>query len=250
MSRVEWKPGNMLYPLPAVLVTCRSAEGKDNIMTAAWTGTICSDPVMVSVSVRKSRLTYDYIAETGCFALNLTTEELAFATDYCGVRSGRHEDKFETMHLEKAEAAHISCPLVAASPVSLECKVTQAIDLGSHTMFMATVEAVHVDERFIDDNDRLHLNDAHLLVYSHGEYRKMGGYIGKFGYSVKKGKKTPQSSKKPPQRSEKVSQSRKKPPQHSKKGLQSSSKRSKKSPQNLEKTGQNGKKRTTRAKKH
>ena len=189
MARVEWKSGNMLYPLPVVLVTSRSPEGEDDIMTAAWAGTICSDPVMVSVSVRPSRLTYDYITRSGCFVINLTTEALARATDYCGVRSGRDEDKFAAMSLEKEEARHISCPMVKASPVSLECVVTESRDLGSHTMFMAKVAAVHVDEAYLDEKARLHLNDARLIVYSHGEYRKVGDRLGTFGFSVEKKKK-------------------------------------------------------------
>ena len=186
MAKQEWRPGNMLYPLPAVLVSTRSPEGTDDVMTAAWTGTICSDPVMVSVSVRKSRLTYDNIIKTGCFVLNMTTEALAKATDYCGVRSGRDEDKWETMHLEKEEAHHINCPMVAASPICLECQVTESHDLGTHTMFMANVLAVHADEAYIDETGKFDFNRSKPLVYSHGQYFGIGRHIGKFGYSVQK----------------------------------------------------------------
>lgn len=189
MAKQEWKSGNMLYPLPAILVGTRSPEGEDDLMTAAWAGTICSDPVMLSISVRKNRLTYDNIMATGCFSVNLTTEALARETDYCGVKSGRDENKWETLGLEKEEASHISCPLLAASPVNLECQVTESRDLGSHTMFMAKVLAVHADEAYMDEKGRFDLNRARLLVYSHGQYFGMGRYIGKFGFSVRKNQK-------------------------------------------------------------
>lgn len=189
MAKQEWKSGNMLYPLPAILVGTRDPEGRDNLMTAAWAGTICSDPVMLSISVRKSRLTYENIMATGCFSVNLTTEALAKETDYCGVRSGRLEDKWKVLGLKKEEASHISCPLLEASPVNLECRVTESRDLGSHTMFMAEVLAVHVDEAYLDKNGRLDLNRSRLLVYSHGQYFGMGRYIGKFGFSVRKRQK-------------------------------------------------------------
>ena len=189
MARIEWKPSNLLYPLPAVLVTCRSPEGKDNIMTAAWTGTVSSDPVMVSVSIRKERLSYDYIHRSGCYALNVTTEELAFATDYCGVRSGRKEDKFKTLRLETDEAAHINCPMLKASPVSLECLVKEERDLGSHTMFIAEVAAVHIEDEYLDEDGRFRFNISRPIVYSHGEYHTLGKRIGKFGWSVKKNQK-------------------------------------------------------------
>ncbi|MDO4479002.1 MAG: flavin reductase family protein [Lachnospiraceae bacterium] len=189
MAKQEWKPGNMLYPLPAVLVSTRSKAGQDNLMTAAWAGTICSDPVMLSISVRKSRLTYETIMETGCFVVNTTTEEMALATDYCGVRSGRDEDKWVTMKLEKEEATHMDCPMCAASPICLECVVKESKDLGSHTMFIAEVVAVHADEQYINENGRFCFNKSHPLVYSHGEYHALGKYIGKFGYSVRKNQK-------------------------------------------------------------
>jgi len=189
MARIEWKPSNMLYPLPAVLVTCRSPEGEDNIMTAAWAGTICSDPVMVSVSIRKERLSYDYIMRSGCYVLNVTTEALAFATDYCGVRSGRNENKFKTLGLETDEASHIDCPMLKASPVSLECLVTETRDLGSHTMFVAEVKAVHIEDDYLDGDGRFLLNMSRPIVYSHGEYHGLGKRIGKFGWSVQKNQK-------------------------------------------------------------
>ncbi|MEE8826734.1 MAG: flavin reductase family protein [Eubacteriales bacterium] len=189
MAKKEWRPGNMLYPLPAVLVTTRNKEKQDNICTVAWTGTICSDPAMLSISLRKSRLSYEYVRETGVFVVNLTTEALAHATDFCGVRSGRDIDKFEVEHLNKEEASHISCAMVAESPVNIECRVTEAKDLGSHTMFLAEVLAVHVDDRYMDEHGRFDLSLARPIVYSHGEYLAMGKKLGTFGYSVRKKRK-------------------------------------------------------------
>lgn len=188
MSKKEWRSGNMLYPLPAVLITSRNQDGRDNVCTVAWAGTVCSDPAMVSISLRKSRLSYDYVKATGVYVINLTTEALAWATDYCGVRSGKKEDKFETAHLTKEEAKHISCSMIAESPVNIECMVREVRDLGSHTMFIAEVVAVHIDEQYLDENGRFSLGLARPLVYSHGEYYGTGSYLGKFGYSVEKKK--------------------------------------------------------------
>lgn len=181
-----WKPGNMLYPLPAVLITSRNKEGKDDICTVAWTGTVCSDPAMVSISLRKSRLSYEYISETGVFVINLTTERLAHAADFCGVRSGRDLDKFETEHLTKEEASDIRCSMLAESPVNLECRVTESKDLGSHTMFLADVLAVHADDAYMDAKGRFDLSLAKPIVYSHGDYFGLGKKLGHFGFSVKK----------------------------------------------------------------
>ena len=195
MAKIEWKPSNMLYPLPAVLVTCRSPEGRDNIMTAAWAGTVCSDPVMVSVSIRKERLSYDFIHRTGVYVLNVTTEALAFAADYCGVRSGRKEDKFKVLGLETEEASHISCPMLKASPVSLECVVKEEKELGSHVMFVAEVAAVHVEDDYLDEDGSFKLNISRPIVYSHGEYHALGKRIGKFGWSVRKNQKKGKSER-------------------------------------------------------
>ena len=195
MAKIEWKPSNMLYPLPAVLVTCRSPEGKDNIMTAAWAGTVCSDPVMVSVSIRKERLSYDFIHRTGCYVLNVTTEELAFAADYCGVRSGRKEDKFKTLGLETEEASHINCPMLKRAPVSLECVVKEERELGSHVMFIGEVVAVHVEDDYLDEDGSFRLNISRPIVYSHGEYHALGKRIGKFGWSVRKNQKKGKSER-------------------------------------------------------
>ena len=185
-----WKPGNMLYPLPAVMVSVTDGQGNDNIITVAWTGTICTNPPMVYISVRPSRYSYEMIKKTGEFVINLTTEDLAFATDYCGVRSGRDVDKFKEAHLTREPAQFVKAPMIKESPVSIECKVTEVKELGSHHMFLAEVLAVHAQQDYIDKNNKFQLNKAKPIVYSHGEYLGTGKSLGTFGYSVKKRKKT------------------------------------------------------------
>ena len=189
MEKETWKAGNMLYPLPAVMVSVSDGEGNDNIITVAWAGTICSDPVMLSISVRKERYSHQIISETKEFVVNLTTKDLCRATDYCGVRSGRDVDKFKEMKLTKEKADFVKVPMIAESPVSIECKVRQVLELGSHHMFLADVLAVHADPQYMDEKKKFHLNDAKPLVYSHGEYLGIGKKLGTFGYSVKKKKK-------------------------------------------------------------
>ena len=184
-----WKPGNMLYPLPAVMVSVTDGQGNDNIITVAWTGTICTNPPMVYISVRPSRYSYEMLKKTGEFVINLTTEELAFATDYCGVRSGRDVDKFKESHLTKEPAQFLKAPMIKESPVSIECRVTEVKELGSHHMFLAEVLAVHAQQEYIDKNNKFQLNKAKPIVYSHGEYLGTGKSLGTFGYSVKKRKK-------------------------------------------------------------
>ncbi len=184
-----WKPGNMLYPLPAVMVSVTDGQGNDNIITVAWTGTICTNPPMVYISVRPSRYSYEMLKKTGEFVINLTTEELAFATDYCGVRSGRDVDKFKEAHLTKEPARFVKAPMIKESPVSIECRVTEVKELGSHHMFLAEVLAVHAQQEYIDKNNKFQLNKAKPIVYSHGEYLGTGKSLGTFGYSVKKRKK-------------------------------------------------------------
>jgi len=186
MGKVDFKPGNMLYPLPVVMVSCSDGNGKDNILTIAWTGTVCSDPAMVSISVRKSRYSYDMIKNTGEFIINLTTEDLAYATDYCGVVSGKDVDKWEACKLTKVMGTNVNVPYVEESPVAIECKVKSVTELGSHDMFVAEVVAVHVDDRYLDEKGAFHLENAKPLVYSHGRYYSMGNELGKFGYSIKK----------------------------------------------------------------
>ena len=184
-----WKPGNMLYPLPAVMVSVTDGQGNDNIITVAWTGTICTNPPMVYISVRPSRYSYEMLKKTGEFVINLTTEELAFATDYCGVRSGRDVDKFKEAHLTKEPAQFVKAPMIKESPVSIECRLTEVKELGSHHMFLAEVLAVHAQQEYIDKNNKFQLNKAKPIVYSHGEYLGTGKSLGTFGYSVKKRKK-------------------------------------------------------------
>ena len=186
MSKQSWKPGNMLYPLPVVLVSVADKAGKQNVFTVAWAGTICSDPPMVSISVRPERYSYDMICETGEFVINLTTEALAYATDYCGVKSGRNVDKFKEMNLTPLPAEKVGAPLIAESPVNIECRVVERKDLGVHHMFLAEVVAVHADEAYMDENQKFDLAKAKPIVYSHGTYYTMGEALGTFGYSVKK----------------------------------------------------------------
>ena len=186
-QKINWKPGNMLYPLPAVLVSCTDGKGRDNLITVAWTGTICSDPPMLYISVRKERFSHAMLMETKEFAVNITTKDLAFATDYCGVRSGKDIDKWTEMKLTKYPANVIHAPLVAESPVNIECKVRDVVELGSHDMFIADVVSVSVDETYME-NGKFDLSKAEPLIYSHGEYFSPGSFIGKFGYSVKKSK--------------------------------------------------------------
>jgi flavin reductase (DIM6/NTAB) family NADH-FMN oxidoreductase RutF len=189
MAKQLWKPGNMLYPLPAVMVSVRDKQGKDNIITVAWAGTICTNPPMVSISVRPERYSYHMLEESREFVINLTTEKLCYATDYCGVRSGRDVDKFREMKLTKIEADEINAPMIGESPVNIECKVKKIEKLGSHHMFVADVVAVHADESCMDERGRFDLNRAKPMVYSHGEYYGLADRIGTFGYSVRKKKK-------------------------------------------------------------
>lgn len=192
-----FKPGNLLYPVPAVLVSVSGKDGRSNLFTAAWTGTVCTNPPMLSISVRPERYSYGMIMETGEFAVNLTTEKLAWATDYCGVRSGRDTDKWKDAGLTKAPAQKIGAPLVAESPVNLECRVTETRELGSHTMFLAEIVAVSVNEDLFDEKDTFRLSEARPLAYSHGRYYGLGECLGTFGYSVKKrGKAVPKETEK------------------------------------------------------
>lgn len=186
MSRENWKPGNMLYPLPVVMVGCQREGEKPNIVTVAWTGTVCSDPPCLSISLRQERYSYGIIKETGEFTVNLTTKELAWAADYCGVKSGRDIDKFKECRLTPLKSEKIKAPGIAESPVCLECKVKDVIPLGSHDMFLAEIVSVSADGKYMDKSGRFNLALADPIVYSHGTYYGMGEKIGTFGYSVKK----------------------------------------------------------------
>ena len=200
MGKRQFKPGNMLYPVPAVMVSVAEKEGKSNIITVAWAGTVCTNPPMLTISVRPERYSYHMIQETGEFVVNLTTENLAFATDYCGVKSGRDTDKWRDMNLTREPASKVSVPLIKECPVNLECKVVRVDELGSHHMFLAEVVAVDVDESYMDEKDTFHLIKAKPLAYCHGRYYGLGELLGSFGYSVKK-KDTPARTKKSPVKS-------------------------------------------------
>lgn len=187
---VTWKPGNMIYPLPAVLVSCGSVPEEYNLFTVAWVGTVCTNPPMCYISVRPERHSYPIIKRNREFVINLTNEDLAYATDWCGVRSGRDCNKFAEMGLTPAESAVVAAPYVQQAPVSIECRVRDIIPLGSHDMFLAEVVNVWADERYIDpETGAFSLADARLIAYSHGHYHRLGEEIGKFGWSVRKRKK-------------------------------------------------------------
>lgn len=188
MAKEIWKPGNMLYPVPAVMVSVGDGDGIDNIITIAWAGTINSDPPMVSISVRKSRYSHELLTKNGEFVVNLATKDLTFAMDYCGVKSGRDIDKFKEMKLTKGEAKTVKVPTILESPVNIECKVKQVLELGTHDMFLGEVTCVQVDDKYLDEKGKFELNKAGLIAYSHGEYFTLGEYVGKFGYSVQKKK--------------------------------------------------------------
>lgn len=185
MGKVMWKPGTFEYPIPAAMVSCGDME-KSNILTIAWTGILNSDPAMVYISVRPTRYSYNIIKETKEFAINLTTEDLAFQTDWCGVRSGEKFDKFKEMKLTKQKANIIKCPLIKESPVSIECKVKEIVNLGSHDMFIAEVLCIDADEKYIDENGAFDISKCNLIAYANGGYYSLGKKVGKFGYSVKK----------------------------------------------------------------
>ena len=187
MSKVEWKSGTFLYPLPAVMVTSGDME-KSNIMTVAWTGIMNTNPAMVYISVRPERYSYNLIKESGEFVINLTNEDLAFATDWCGVRSGEKYDKFKEMGLTKGKANHVKCPLIKESPVSVECKVKEIKELGSHHMFIAEVLSIDADDKYIDENGAFDISKCDLIAYANGGYYTLDKKIGKFGYSVQKKK--------------------------------------------------------------
>ncbi len=189
--RQYWKPSNMLYPVPAVLVTCADEQGRANVMTAAWAGTVCSDPVMLSVSIRKERYSHDIIERTGEFAVCLTTDRMAYVTDYMGVKSGRDMDKFSLegdLKLTAISSQSIKAPSIAESPVCLECRVKQVLELGSHDMFIGEVIGTNIDDAYLNEEGVFELEKAGLLAYVHGRYFSLGEILGTFGYSVRKKK--------------------------------------------------------------
>ena len=188
MGKISWRAGNMLYPLPVVMVSCRGKAGNYNIVTVAWAGTICSDPAMVSISLRKSRFSHEIITESSEFVINLVNKKITKACDYCGVKSGRDVDKFMEMKLTPFVSEFMDTPAISESPVNIYCKVEKIIELGSHDMFLAKVIGVSVESKYMDKNNRFKLEDTDLVAYSHGDYMLLGEKIGDFGYSVKRKK--------------------------------------------------------------
>lgn len=192
MGKQYWKPGNMLYPVPVVMVSCQREGEKPNIITAAWCGTTSSTPATLYVSIRPERYSHGIISETGEFVVNLVNRDLVFATDYCGVKSGRDVDKYQEMNLTPLPSQHIKAPGIQESPVNLECRVVDIKPLGTHDMFLAEVIGVTVDDKYLDETGKFNLNMTGLVAYSHGEYFELGEKLGKFGYSVKKPEKKPE----------------------------------------------------------
>ena len=187
--KVNWKPGTLLYPLPAVLVTVGADPSEYNTLTVAWTGTLCSEPAMCYISVRKSRHSHAILMKNKCFVLNLTTEELSYATDWCGVKSGKDVNKFEAMRLTPVPATKVAAPVIAESPLNIECEVVEVKELGSHDMFIAKVVNIQADDRFIDPaTGAFDMEKAKLIAYMHGGYYTIGKKLGKFGWSVQKKK--------------------------------------------------------------
>jgi len=186
MAKQMWKPGTMLYPVPAVMVSCKSSEGVNNIITVAWTGIVCSDPAMLYVSIRPERFSYNMIKDTGSFVVNIPNRSLAYAVDFCGVKSGRDINKFEHLGLTPQKSNLVDAPSIGECPVNLECKVKDIISLGSHDMFIGEILCVDVEEGLLDKTGKLQLNNADLICYSHGEYRALADSLGHFGFSVRK----------------------------------------------------------------
>lgn len=194
--KLDWKPGTLIYPLPAVLVSCGASPEEYNLITVSWVGTVNTDPAMCYISVRPSRHSYPILVKNKEFVINLTTKEMAYATDWCGVRSGEEYNKFEEMKLTPIPSKYVQAPLVEESPVSIECRVREIISLGTHDMFLADVINITVDDRYLDpETGQFKLIDANLLVYSHGNYYEMGEQIGRFGWSVRKESKSSRTQK-------------------------------------------------------
>lgn len=189
MKKVTWKPGTLMAPVPPALISCAHG-GKDNLITIAWTGIINSEPAKTYISVRPSRYSYELIKQSGEFVINMPSSHIVRSIDFCGVKSGKDLDKFAACGLTREKASVVSCPMVAESPVSIECKVTEIIPLGTHDMFIADIVAVNIDERYIDEKGKFHPEKCAFAAYAHGQYFALGKKIGSFGYSVKKKKTT------------------------------------------------------------
>lgn len=218
IQKIKWKAGNMIYPLPAVMVSCGDKE-RANIVTVAWTGTICTNPAMTYISLRPSRHSYDLIKETGYFVINLTTESIVKATDFCGVKSGRELDKFKEMNLTVIRDEETNCPMIGESPVSIVCETAEIKELGSHHMFIAHVKSVYVDESYMDERGKFKLNETGLIAYSHGSYLSIGKELGTFGYSISKKKPI---KKQPKEEIKDFSKSKEKPSKKIKSGKKGS----------------------------
>ncbi|MFI3231004.1 MAG: flavin reductase family protein [bacterium] len=189
MSKEIWKAGTNLYPVPVVMISCGEFDKDEkNIITVAWTGTLNSDPAMAYVSIRPSRYSHEIIKRTGEFVINLCTKDLAFATDYCGVKSGKNVDKFKEMNLTAIKAPNTNCPVIEQSPLSIECRVKDIVSLGTHDMFIGEVLSSLADEKYMDEDGKFHFNKSEPICYSHGQYYSLGDQLGKFGFSVKKNK--------------------------------------------------------------
>lgn len=187
MSKLTWKPGTMVYPLPPVMVSCGDMD-KSNILTVAWTGIVCTDPAMTYISIRKERYSYDIIKNNKEFVINLASSDLAKVVDFCGVKSGRNIDKFKECNLTKEYATSLKCPMISECPINIECRVKEIKELGTHDMFLAEILAVNVDDKYLDETGRFDMQKCDLLAYSHGEYFSLGKKLGKFGFSVEKKK--------------------------------------------------------------
>ena len=185
MSKLKWKPGTMVYPVPPVMVSCGDMENS-NILTVAWTGIICTDPAMTYVSIRKERFSYDIIKSHGEFVINLASSNLAQVVDFCGVKSGRTIDKFKECNLTKELGTETNCPMIKECPINIECRVKEIKELGTHDMFIAEILAVNVDDKYLDDTGKFDMEACDLLAYSHGQYYSLGKRLGKFGFSVEK----------------------------------------------------------------
>lgn len=186
MAKIMWKPETLLFPLPVVMVSCKSKEGVTNIITVAWTGIVCSDPAMLHVSIRPERFSHDIIKNSGSFVVNIPTGNLSYAVDFCGIKSGRDINKFEHLGLTIKESNLIDAPSIWECPVNLECRVRDIISLGSHDMFIAEILCVNVDEELLDKSGKPNLNKADLICYNQSEYRAVAESLGKFGFSAKK----------------------------------------------------------------
>lgn len=196
MPKIEWKAGNMIYPVPAALVSCGCTPDTYNVLTIAWTGTVCTNPPMTYISVRPTRHSYSLIMDSKSFVINIPTESLVLATDYCGVKSGSTENKWKKTGLTPIPATHVSAPMILECPVNIECRVTQMMPLGSHHMILAEVVAVHVEDTYIDEHNKFHLDAAKPICYSHGQYFGLGPSLGKFGYAIEKKRTLPKKSRK------------------------------------------------------